>query len=68
MNRGSLIAGIICLAFAALLATLNLRLPEDELMFMINGVNAPIVPIIILAVVGLALLVGAFVRPRGRRG
>ena len=68
MNRGSFIGGIICLSLAALLAILNARLPEGEVMFMINGVNSPVVPIIILAVVGLALLAGAFVRPRGRRG
>jgi uncharacterized integral membrane protein len=68
VNRGSLIGGIICLVLAILLAILNWRLPADEVVFMIGDVNAPLVPVAILAVVGLALIIGAFVRPRGRRG
>lgn len=67
VNRGSLIGGIVCLALAAFLAVLNLTLPPDEMMFMIGDRNMPMVPVAILAVVGLALIIGAFVRLRGRR-
>ena len=56
MNKGQVIGGIICLALAALLAVLNWRLPADELMFMVGGVN---VPMIILAIAGLVLLITA---------
>jgi hypothetical protein len=68
MNRGSLIGGIICLGLAVFLAILNWRLPADEMMFMIGDVNAPLVPVAILALVGLGLIINAIVRPRGRRG
>ena len=56
MNKGQVIGGIICLALAALLAVLNWRLPADELMFMVGGIN---VPMIILAIAGLVLLITA---------
>jgi heme A synthase len=68
MNRGSLIGGIVCLALAVLLAILNWQLPADKMMFMIGDRNAPMVPVAILAAVGVALIVGAFVRAGGRRG
>lgn len=68
MNRGALIGGIICLALALLLAILNWQLPTGDMMFMIGDRNMPMVPVAILAVVGVALIVGAFVRPGGRRG
>lgn len=67
MNRGSLIGGIVCLALAVLLAILNWQLPADNMMFMIGDRNMPWIPVAILAVVGLALLIGAFVRPGRRR-
>lgn len=56
MNKGQVIGGIICLALAALLAVLNWRLPADKLMFMVGGIN---VPMIILAIAGLVLLITA---------
>lgn len=56
MNKSRLIGGIICLAVAGLLAVLSFRLPADKLMFMVGGIN---VPMIILAIVGLLLLVTA---------
>jgi hypothetical protein len=59
MNKGKLIGGVICLALAALLAVASLALPSDEVVFMVGDTNAPYVPVIILAVVGLALLFGS---------
>ena len=59
MDKGKLIGGIICLALAALLAVLSLTLSSDEVVFQVGGTNAPYVPVIVLAVVGLALLFGA---------
>jgi hypothetical protein len=59
MNRSQAIGGFICLAIAALLAVLTVTLPADKMMFMIGDVNAPIVPVIILAVVGLGLVIMA---------
>lgn len=59
MDKGRLIGGIICLALAALLVVLNLRLPEDELMFMVGDRNMSFLPPIILGVVGIVLLATA---------
>lgn len=59
MNRSRPIGGIICLALAALIAVLTVVLPEDNMMFMVGDVNVPILPAIILAVVGSVLLGGA---------
>jgi hypothetical protein len=59
MNKGPAIGGIICLALAALLAVLSWRLPAEKLMFMVGGIN---VPMIILAIAGLVLLVIAWKR------
>lgn len=53
-NKSRLIGGIICLPLAGLLAVLNWRLPADKLMFMVGGIN---VPMIILAIVGLLLII-----------
>jgi hypothetical protein len=64
MNKGRLIGGIICLAVAALLAVLNVRLPAEKLMFSALGENMPWVPVVILGLVGLVLLVTA---PGGRQ-
>ncbi len=59
MNRSQAIGGFICLAIAALLAVLTVTLPADKMMFMIGDINAPIVPVIVLAVVGLGLVIMA---------
>ena len=59
MNKGKVIGGIVCLAVAALLAVLNLRLPEGNMAFMVGDTNAPWVPVAVLAVVGVALLATA---------
>jgi hypothetical protein len=64
MNRGQVAGGIICLALAALLAVLNLRLPADEIMFNVGGQNMPWLPVAGLGVVGVLLLATA---GRGRR-
>jgi hypothetical protein len=57
MNKGRFVGGIICLALAALLGVLNLRLPADKLTFSVGGENMPWVPVAVLGVVGLVLLV-----------
>jgi len=59
MSKSRLIGGIICLAAAALLAVLNVVLPADEFVFTVGDTNAPIVLVIILAIVGLVLLLTA---------
>jgi len=59
MNRSQAIGGFICLAIAALLAVLTVTLPAEKMVFMIGDINAPVVPVIVLAIVGLALLVTA---------
>jgi hypothetical protein len=56
MNKSRLMWGIICLALAALLAVLNTVLPAGKLMFMVDDINRPHVPPIILGIIGLALL------------
>ena len=59
MNKWRLGGGTLCLAFAALLAILNEVRPEGTVVFMVDGVNMPLVPIIGLTVIGLVLLVTA---------
>lgn len=56
MNRGRLIGGILLLAIAAFLTIANLRLPEEDLMFMVGDTNMPWVPPIALAIAGIVLL------------
>ncbi|MFN2157795.1 MAG: hypothetical protein ACK2UX_21395, partial [Anaerolineae bacterium] len=56
MNVGRLVGGLICLAIAVLLAILNYALPEDELMFMVGDRNVPLLPVVILGIVGEVLL------------
>lgn len=56
MNKSRLIGGILCLAIAALLTVVNLRLPPEDLMFMVGSVNMPWVPPVVLAIVGIVLL------------
>lgn len=59
MNKSQLIGGIICLALAALFTVLNFALPANEFVFMVGDTNMPMVPAIILAIVGLVLLLTA---------
>jgi hypothetical protein len=59
MNKGRLIGGIICLALAALLAVVSFALPAGKVVFMVGDSNVPMVPVTILAGVGLMLFVGA---------
>jgi len=59
MSKSRLIGGSICLAAAVLLAVLNVVLPAGKFVFMVGDTNAPIVPVIVLAIVGLALLLTA---------
>jgi len=56
MNKSRFIWGIICLALAGLLAVLTATLPSEDMMFMIGDQNLPIVPAIVLAIVGVFLL------------
>ena len=56
MNKSKLVWGIICLVIAGGLAVANLRLPEENLMFMVGDVNMPWVPVVVLAIVGIVLL------------
>lgn len=59
MNVGRLAAGIICLALAALLAVLTYAFPENKMVFMVGDENVPILPAVILGVVGIVLLATA---------
>lgn len=59
MNKGRLIAGIVCLALAGLLSVAILRLPADKLMFNVGGENRPWVGAAILGVVGIVLVASA---------
>lgn len=56
INKGRVIGGIICLALALLLAVLTFTLPENQMMFMIGDDNVPIVPAIVLGIIGIVLL------------
>lgn len=59
MNKSKLVWGIVCLGIAGLLTVANLRLPEEDLMFMVGAVNMPWVPPVVLAIVGIILLATA---------
>jgi hypothetical protein len=59
MNKSRFIWGVICLALAGLLAVLTATLPPENMMFMIGDQNLPIVPAIVLAIVGVFLLATA---------
>ena len=59
INKGRVIGGIICLALALLIAVLTFTLPEDRMMFMIGDDNVPIVPAIVLGIIGVVLLANA---------
>ncbi|MCK4450031.1 MAG: hypothetical protein KAX26_05525 [Anaerolineae bacterium] len=56
MNKSRLVWGIICLALAALLAVLNVVLPEGKMMFMVDDTNMPWVPPVVLGILGIVLL------------
>ena len=62
MDKSRLIWGIICLALAALLAVLNVVLPADKLMFMVDDANMPWVPPVVLGILGIVLLASAVKR------
>ena len=62
MKKGRLIGGLVCVALAALLAVLMVVLPEGMVTFTIGDSNQPIVPVIILAGVGVALISSAWQR------
>jgi len=56
MNKSKLIWGIICLVIAGGLTVANLRLPPENLMFMVGDINMPWVPPVVLFIVGIVLL------------
>lgn len=60
MKKGQLVWGIICLALAGLLMLANLKLPEEDVVFMVGNTNLPYIPPVVLGVVGIVLLVTAF--------
>jgi uncharacterized membrane protein len=60
MKKGQLVWGIICLALAGLLMLTNLKLPEEDVVFMVGNTNLPYIPPVVLGVVGIVLLVTAF--------
>ena len=62
MNKWRLGGGALCLAFAALLAILNEVRPEGTVVFMVDGVNMPLVPIVGLTPDADPALSAAYVR------
>lgn len=67
MNAGRLVGGLICLASAVLLAVAAVALPEGEVVFMVGDTNRPIIPVIVLAGVGVMILTTAAWGWRSRR-
>lgn len=59
MKTSHVIGGTICLSLAVFLAILSAVLPEDQLAFYIDGRNMPMVPVLILGIIGIGLLVTA---------
>ncbi len=59
MHTGRLVGGIVCLSAAVLIAILTFVLPSDRMMFMIGDENMPIIPAIILGVIGVWLIYSA---------
>lgn len=59
MKKSNIIGGVVCLALAALFGLLSIRLPEEELVFMVNGSNMFYLVPSILAVAGIVLLATA---------
>jgi uncharacterized integral membrane protein len=58
MNKGRLVGGIVCLALSALLLMLTFAQP-GKVVFMIGDRNVPMVPVIVLAGIGGALMSSA---------
>ena len=61
MNKSQVIGGIICLVIAACLAAVSFALSPEKVWFLVGENNIPLVPIV-LAVIGVLLLVTAWVR------
>jgi len=59
MNKSKLVWGIICLVIAGGLTVANLRLPPENLMFMVGDINMPWIPPVALAIIGIVLLATA---------
>ena len=59
MTKSKLIWGIICLVIAGGVTVANLRLPEEDLMFMVGDINMPWVPPVVLGIIGIILLATA---------
>lgn len=64
MNVGRFIGGVVCLAIAGLLTVLNFTLSPDKLMFQIGDANMPMVPAIILGILGVILVISAVIGQR----
>ncbi len=62
MNKGRFIGGLICVTITVLLGALNIVLPENNMMFMVDGENMPLAPVIALGVIGIVLLATAWRR------
>lgn len=62
MNKGRLIGGIICVTLAISLGVLTFILPEDRVMFMVGDENMPIIPALVLGIIGIVLLATAWRR------
>ena len=62
MNKWRLFGGVVCLALAALFGVLSEVLAAGSFVFMVDGVNRPYIPVIGLAVLGVALLFSAWKR------
>jgi hypothetical protein len=56
MNKSNLIWGIICLVSAGALVELYLLLPPGNVVFQVGDVNMPLVPPVVLGIVGIILL------------
>jgi hypothetical protein len=56
MNKSQFIGGIICLVLAGFLTVINLRLPPEDLMFMVGDENIPWLPPIIFGILGVVML------------
>ena len=55
MNKGRLVGAILCLALAGLLLVLSYVLPEGKVLFMMGDQNLPMIPVIVLAGLGVWL-------------
>lgn len=63
MNKGRFIGGTILLALGALLVVLTFALEEGKVVFMIGDENMPLVPAIVMIVIGAVLLGSALMSP-----